>query len=305
MMYFKAFQEASMFSKILLLLFFMVVCCCLFVFAAAIICFFMVGGNMEAFQQSFSTNASLPVLRILQASQSIGLFLIPPFIVASLIEKEGIPFLKLKSVYLYPALISILLVILFFPLINWLGSINQKMHLPDFLLGIEQWMRDKENQAAELTQKFLFAQNYIDVLINLFVMALLPALGEELLFRGIIQQYVQRISKNAHAAVWITAILFSAIHIQFFGFFPRMILGAVLGYLFVFSGNLWYSILLHFFNNGLAVILYFFYQKGQLTTNPETIASQPSDIWFVLLSTALALGLIIKFRNLFLSVHNK
>jgi membrane protease YdiL (CAAX protease family) len=292
---FKAFQEASLFMKFMLLLFFMVVFCCLSLFVAAIIMFVIVGGDIHALLQAMSANAPVSMLKILQAAQTIGLFLLPPFAVALFLENEKVKFLKIKNIELNLSALAVVMVFFSFPLINWLGGINQKMHLPSFLSGIEDWMRLAETQAADLTQKFLAADSIGVLLVNILIMAVLPAIGEELLFRGVIQQYLLKGLKNKHVAVWVTAIIFSAFHMQFFGFFPRMILGAVLGYLFVWSGNLWYSVFFHFTNNCLAVLAYYFFQKGAISTNPETIATQPSDVWIVIATVPFLLLFLRKF----------
>jgi len=299
-----AFREASVFVKFILLLFFMVVSCCLCMFVAAIISFITVGGDLNAFQQLFSLHASVSFLKLFQAAQAIGLFLIPPFIVAFLLEKEGVAFLKMKQVVLSPISISIALVFFLFPLINWLGGINQLMHLPPFLSGIEQWMRQAENQASDLTQKFLFADGFSVLLINVFIMALLPALGEEFLFRGVIQQYLLKIAGNKHIAVWVTAIIFSAFHLQFFGFFPRMVLGAVLGYLFIWSENIWYPIVFHFVNNALAVAAYYLFQTKIISTNPETLATNPSDVWMIFATVPFIFLLLWRFSKMFDLIRN-
>ena len=104
-----------------------------------------------------------------------------------------------------------------------------------------------------------------DLVVNLIIVALLAAVGEELLFRGSMQNIFLEWTKNKHAAVWITAVLFSALHAQFYGFLPRMLLGVVLGYLYIWSGSLWLSMLFHFLNNGLAVLFSYLIAKGTIS----------------------------------------
>jgi hypothetical protein len=132
------------------------------------------------------------------------------------------------------------------------------MKLPHFLSGVEQWMKQSEQLADKVTKLFLITNSSGVWLVNLLVMALLPALGEEMLFRGLIQRYMIGLTRNTHAAIWITACIFSAFHLQFYGFIPRLLLGALLGYLFVWSGNLWVPVLVHFINNALGVSIYYF-----------------------------------------------
>ena len=116
-------------------------------------------------------------------------------------------------------------------------------------------MREAENTAAELQERFLSGTSYLDLFVNIVVMAIAPAVCEELLFRGVIQNQLEKWFKNAHVAVWVAAIIFSAIHFQFYGFFPRMILGAALGYLLVYGKSLWLPIVAHALNNFMAVVV--------------------------------------------------
>ena len=119
-------------------------------------------------------------------------------------------------------------------------------------------MRQAESDAMRMTQAFLVMNTPLDLLINLFIIAVIPALGEELLFRGLIQKLVYKWKSNIHLSIWLTAFLFSAVHMQFLGFFPRMLLGALLGYMLVWTGSLWLPIIAHFTNNALAVLMTYF-----------------------------------------------
>ncbi len=98
-------------------------------------------------------------------------------------------------------------------------------------------------------------------------------------------------------AVWVTGAIFSALHLEFFGFLPRMMLGVVLGYIFLWSGNLWYSIVGHMVNNGLAVIAYYLYQAKIVSYNPDSNDTVPG--WFILAGTVLFIGLLFLYRNYF------
>lgn len=140
------------------------------------------------------------------------------------------------------------------PLVDLLNSWNQQLLLPDCMRGLAEWMIKSEKQVAELTNQLLSNTTWSGFLLNIMQIAFLAGLCEELLFRGVIQRIMIRWTKNIHAGVWIAAIIFSAIHLQFFGFVPRMILGALLGYLFVWSGSLWVPIIAHMTNNALVII---------------------------------------------------
>ena len=112
-----------------------------------------------------------------------------------------------------------------------------------------------EENAKLLTERFLKMDKIGDLLFNLFLIAIIPAIGEEMFFRRVIQKKLKNILRNPHIAILITSFIFSAIHMQFFGFLPRFFLGMVLGYLFYYSGNLLMPIIAHFTNNALAILL--------------------------------------------------
>jgi hypothetical protein len=134
--------------------------------------------------------------------------------------------------------------------------------------------------------------------VNLIIVALLAAVGEELLFRGAMQNIIIEWTKNKHTAVWITAILFSAMHAQFYGFLPRMLLGVVLGYLYIWSGSLWLSMLFHFLNNGLAVLFSYLIGKGTISETAETVGAGDTPVYFVLLSLVVSAGLMfVIYKN--------
>lgn len=132
---------------------------------------------------------------------------------------------------------------------------NADFQFPEFMSGFEEWARDLEKTMAEVTEKFTSFNNFGEFLFGFFVIAVVAGVGEEILFRGVLQNSLHKLTKNPHAAIWIAAFIFSAIHMQFYGFVPRMLLGAMFGYLYVWSGNIWYPIIAHIANNGIAIIM--------------------------------------------------
>jgi hypothetical protein len=160
------------------------------------------------------------------------------------------------------------------------------MIFPNWLKGLEYWMRDSEDKAAKLTEKFLVINSPLDLLLAIFMIAVLPALGEELLFRGVIQRIIGEWSRNIHVGIWCSAILFSALHMQFYGFVPRMLLGVMLGYLYAWSGTLWLPIIAHFINNAAAVILSYLFKQGTISVDADKIGTQ-SDTRSILISVVL------------------
>jgi len=157
-------------------------------------------------------------------------------------------------------------------------------------------MEASEQKAMELTEAFLVMNSIGDLLINLFLIGLIPAIGEELLFRGVLQQLFTKWTGKVHLAIFISAFLFSAIHLQFFSFLPRFVLGIVLGYMFYWSKNLWLPILAHFTNNTLAIIFtyHFVADKIQIDFLNEETSVNISAALISLLAVALLMFLLYK-----------
>ena len=172
--------------------------------------------------------SSLNALKIIQIGSSIGLFLLPPIFLAITERRKLSQFYNWKTPTLSMIGIIFLLMMFSAPLTELSGIINQKMTLPEALKPLENWMRDKEEEAAKMTVALLRVRSTGDFILNMFMIALLPAIAEELMFRGGIQRAFSRMFKSPHVAIWITAFIFSAIHVQFFGFIPRLLLGALL-----------------------------------------------------------------------------
>ncbi len=179
------------------------------------------------------------------------------------------------------------------PVIEW----NMNLTFPDFLSGFERWARQQENSMLELTRFLTTFSSVTDFILGLVVVAVIPGIGEEFVFRGLIQRELQRATHNSHAAIWISAFLFSAIHMQFFGLVPRMLLGALFGYMYHWSGNLLVPMLAHFFHNGITLLLIYAYQQGLSGIDPESNESAPLPI--VLGCAVAVVGLLYYFRKLY------
>lgn len=152
---------------------------------------------------------------------------------------------------------------------------NANVKFPEFMSGFEEWARETEDQLAESTERFTSFNNFGQFLFGFLVIAILPGIGEEFLFRGLLQNSLHKWSKNAHVAIWVSAFIFAAIHLQFYGLVPRMMLGAVFGYLYLWSGNIWYPIISHIANNGIAVIAVYYAQLNESAPNLDDTNSFP------------------------------
>ena len=218
-------------------------------------------------------NAALVnAFRLFQGLAAIGTFILPALGAAYLFSNQSSEYLglekKSKGIHLFAVFILLIVTI---PFINWMMQINGEMNLPSSLKGLQDWMEMTEAQASKITKLLLGNTGVSDLLINLIVIAIIPAIGEELLFRGVIQKLFTELANSKGFAVILTAVLFSALHMQFFGFLPRFALGVLLGFLYVWSGSLWVPITAHFINNAMAVILTWYMERGMIHFNPDTI----------------------------------
>ncbi|MFA4851062.1 MAG: CPBP family intramembrane glutamic endopeptidase [Bacteroidales bacterium] len=241
-----------------------------------------------------SSNPDIVALaKYFQIVSQFGIFLVPSVLFAFLDGRNISAYLKINFKPAYKTMIiAAVLILTAVPLINFLAEINQQMKFPAFLSNIEQWMKESENKAMQLTNTFLNVSTLGGFFVNLLMIAVIPAIGEEFLFRGILQPLFQQWSKNIHIAVILSAFLFSAIHIQFYGFIPRFMMGILLGYVFVWSGSLWVPILVHFVNNSAAVIVSYFANKGIIDNTFETIGTGKSAI-IPVLGSMIVSGVLI------------
>lgn len=234
-------------------------------------------------------------VKIMQLIQSVGMFIVPPFVLAFLWSENVKGYLNLKSEIILPnAALVINFMIVVIPFINLLSLLNQQIVLPDFLKSIEEQMKMYEQQVAEITEKMLNVHSFKAFSFNIILIAALPALGEELFFRGTLQKIISE-KRNFIYAIWVTAIVFSVIHLQFYGFFPRMLLGAFFGYLLFWSGNLWYPILAHFINNAIAVIFYYLKFNGYRMIDIDTIGTG-NTLWLGIASGLMSLIILRQIR---------
>ena len=186
-------------------------------------------------------------MMLMQGVASLFGFVLSGIFVWHFFDKKSIATLfDFQKINLILVVQIVLLIFLSLPVAAWLGGINKAMVLPEFLAGLEQWMKNQEETLAKLTV-FLTTFSGIDkYLIALLVVALIPAIGEEIIFRGLMQRYFIKIFKNPHVGICLSAFVFSAIHVQFYGFLPRFFLGIVLGYLCYYSKSLSAAIIGHF-----------------------------------------------------------
>lgn len=237
---------------------------------------------------------NIKFLKYLQTIQAIGLFIIPAFIIGYFFHSKSTIYLKFKYITIRPVVLTIIILFAAVPIINSLTVLNEGMQFPDWLSGIENWMKEKEMSAQKLTVAFLKMDTISSLFLNIIMIGILPSIGEELIFRGVFQRLFAEWTKNIHWGIVIAAFLFSAMHMQFYGFLPRMLLGILLGYLFYWSGSIWVPILGHFVNNTTAVIVYYFY-ADKMTKDIENFGANQGSFIFLVLGIAIVAPLLYLF----------
>lgn len=236
---------------------------------------------------------NLGIVKYFQIIQSVFLFLVPALIAAWLYSDNLSQYLQADK---KPGAVTLMLVMLTLivaiPFLNAMALFNSEMVLPHWMHSVEVKIKSMEESAGKLTGLFLTGGDGFTLALNMLMIAVLPALGEEFLFRGLIQRLLTEWTSNKHLGIWIAAFLFSFIHFQFYGFLPRFLLGLYFGYLLVWSSSIWVPVTGHFINNGVAVLYYHFSANPMGETNMDKLGTSKEYnymLYLSLISTALLL----------------
>lgn len=264
-------------------------------------------GDLFSLQSKLASPTDYPELRlplfIVQGCATlVGLIVGPALYIYAIERKKPITGLfKGKPLFSKTLVLTVVVVILFMVPNSFFIEWNAGLSLPDFLKGFEAWAREKEDLAAQLTTFLTTFDSPTEFVVAFFVIAVLAGVGEELVFRGMLQPELQRATGNIHVAIWLSAILFSAIHMQFFGFVPRLLLGVLFGYLYYWSGHIAVPMLAHFINNGFSVVMVYLYQLGVVDINMESMEAAPLPL--VALFTIITFGLLLHLKKFHLQHH--
>jgi len=267
-------------------------------FAAA---FMMSGVGMNDLLAILTNPTAYPDQRMMilvyQGTASFGGFIIAPLIfyytmVRGNFQKD---FLQIPSKALATLLVATVMIFSFMVVNTVFIEWNASLKLPEAFAGFEQWAEDLEGSMEVLTKYLTEFESAGYLIAAIFVIAVIPGIGEELLFRGFLQNLFKRIFKNEHVAIWIAAILFSAIHFQFYGFIPRLLLGALFGYLYAWSGNLIIPITAHFVNNFVSLMALYVHQKGLTELDVESTEALPTV--YISIFSALFVFALVYFKN--------
>ena len=250
------------------------------------------GVETPALMQDMSSQAGLNIMRIIQICGQLGIFIFPAFLYSLFVNENPIRELGFRKEFNVTLLLSgVLLMFVALPMTSLLAEWNENIKLPEAWASFEQWMLEKETQATALTERFMSEKSVGALLFNLIMIGLLPALGEELIFRSVLQPLLSKLFKNAHLGIVVTAFLFSAIHMQFYGFLPRFVFGLFLGCFYYWSQSIWVPIVMHFFNNSAAVVVYWLHSNGYIQTEMENFGAT-SNI-FLIIASILATALLL------------
>lgn len=250
----------------------------------------LTGHSITELQNGDLTDPNLiGYLKITQFLYTIIVYFVPAAIFAYLWQPYPMNYLGLSTV---PRGLQVLLALMAMYSVLWAAGFvndwNQTWNVP-------KEARDMQTQAEKLIKVMLRMPTVKDLLVNLLLVAIVPAIAEELFFRGVFQRLMIKSTRKVWLSVFITAIFFSAVHGEMLGFMARVVLGFVLGAIYVLSGNLWLSIFAHVLNNGSQVIMMYMFQHGMMKTDPTK--DTPTAWYIALLSTVVTVGLLWALRQ--------
>lgn len=225
-------------------------------------------------------------------NQVIGL-LLPPLLYVMLVYEKPFNYLGCNELPKW-SLLGIVAMFTVLPFNAWVAKWNENIVFPESMAAWESKLKALHG-TYETTSDLLM--NGSNLVIGIVIFGLLAAISEEFLFRSVIQKALVKLFKNAHIGIIVTALVFSAFHTDFYGFFPRFILGLMLGYMFWMSGSIWASIIMHFTNNATIVMLYFLNKKEVINIDVESVGST-NNAFFIILSLVVTVAIFIVCNRL-------
>jgi len=220
-------------------------------------------------------------------SQVIGL-LLPPILYVMLVEEKPFNYLGCNELPKW-SLLGIVTMFTILPFNGWVAEWNENIVFPESMAALETKLKSLHEMYESTSEMLMNGSNLV---IGIIIFGLLAAVSEEFLFRGVIQKALVKLFKNAHIGIIVTALVFSAFHSDFYGFFPRFILGLMLGYIFWMSGSIWASIIMHFVNNSTIVMLYFLNKKEIISIDAESFGSTDS-VFLIILSLVVTVAIFV------------
>lgn len=241
----------------------------------------------------------ITLMKLAAVFQNLLGFLLPAVMVGLLFWGAPLRFLGMTKRPTWAGLLGMAVIyVAMTPAMNWLVAWNESLTLPESLSGLEQWLRVREDAARAATGRMLMMDTPFDMLLTVLYVGVLTGLCEEAFFRGALQRILSSGKTRRHLAVWTAAVVFSLLHFQFYGFVPRVLLGAFFGYMFLWSGSLWVAVAAHVLNNSAVVILTFLNRKEIVSADLNQFGAAAGDGWIAAVSAVLAVVLIFGYRRM-------
>jgi membrane protease YdiL (CAAX protease family) len=291
-------KDTSVFVQLLMLVIIIVAGFTATTFLSSVLVMIRFGVSPKILQDIMQNLTNYPdLMREIQLLQVLGMFIFPAIICAWLFSDNYKNYLQVDTPIHFPVMrLTVLSVLVAIPFLNLTYQINQQMVFPEYLKSVEEWMRNTEKNTGEMLEKMLYVKSVWGFILNIMIICVLTGIGEEFIFRGVLQNIFGRIIRNPHTVIWITAIIFSTIHFQFYGFVPRLLLGAYLGYLLYYTKNIWVPVLAHFTYNCFSVVYCFIYQDNPEQLDKADTIGFGSTLWLSVVSLALFLFLFRKIK---------
>lgn len=217
-------------------------------------------------------------LQIIQVLNQVIGFMLPAVLYVMLVYERPLNYLGFRKIPAW-SLLGIAALFTIIPFLSWVTDWNDSIVFPESMRALEAKLRLTQQKSEEVIKMFISQGSLFS---SMLIIAALAAVSEELLFRSVLQKGLMRLFKNVHVAIIVTAFVFSAFHMDFFGFFPRFILGLMLGYIFWMSGSIFPSMLMHFVNNATIVMLYYLNTRGFTDIDVEHFGSTDNVLLIVL-----------------------
>jgi uncharacterized protein len=251
--------------------------------------------NAGSFEETMYTALSKQSLLVLQATTSISAFIVAPLLYLRIFTQQGMRGLfRWKQPYTTPTLVTLGLVLAFMVVDTWFIQWNMSIKLPAWLRAFEVWAQEKEAALQRITVLLTTFRSLPELGVGILVMGMIPAVGEELLFRGLVQSLCHQLTNNIHLSIGISAFLFSAIHLQFYGFVPRFLLGGLLGYIYWWTKDLLFPMVAHLFNNTFILLMLFLHQQGVVTHNISTQKALSGPVLIFFAATVIVLSSLLR-----------
>jgi membrane protease YdiL (CAAX protease family) len=233
-----------------------------------------------------ASNKLINAVKFLQIIGALGTFVFSSMLISFFYTGSWLGYFRFgKTIHAGAVVLLIAIMVTALPAVNMLTELNARLELP--FPGAEEYLRQLEEQTQALMMTLVRAENIGALLVNIFMIAIIPAVGEELVFRGLIQRHLTDLFRNGHLAIMVASVIFSLAHFQFYSFLPRFFLGMILGYAFYYGRSMWYPMIAHLVNNALGVVFYYFYMKETTGESLEEIGTMEMLPVTALISLAL------------------